>query len=208
MVSPSSEAAIILNKNNDVFIDTKDDMELNFCQPKTELKPFLELIDDEEVEFKVQTNKLVIDNKVKVHFDDPSVISTFSSEGPQDDIEYFVSFNLDENFINNFKKIRKIGNRFGKVYFTVSENVLYIETMDKTNTYSNGISFDLCKVKNQKDMSLCFDYNLIVNMMNVINGKYDNFEMKVAYLEEQDGGMIYCKEREDNEKYFIMSKKE
>ncbi|MFW6377419.1 MAG: hypothetical protein ACOCZ5_02285 [bacterium] len=202
MIAASSEVATILNVPNNIFVDVKDDVQLNFCNPKTELKPFVELIDDEEVTLKIHKNKVILDNNVKLHFDDPSVVSVFNSDGPQDNIEYFVSFDINDEFINKFNKIKKIGNRFGKIYLTVKDKVLYIETMDKTNTYSNGISFDICETDNN-DLTMCFDYQIFVHMMNVID---KNFKMKLSYIEEKEGGMIYT--FNDEEKYFLMSKVE
>jgi len=203
MISASSEAATILSIPNNIFSDIKEDIQLNFCNPKTELKPFIELIDDEEVMLKLHKNKVVVNNNLKLHFDDPSVISVFNSDGPLDDIEYFTEITINNNFINNFKKIKKIGNRFGKVYFTVSDNVLYIETMDKNNSFSNGISFEIGNV-DYKDLSMCFNYNILVNLFNVLGDEYNEFTLKLAYIEEKEGGMIYvC--RGDQERYFLMS---
>jgi hypothetical protein len=201
MIAASSEAATILNVPNNIFVDVKDEVQLNFCNPKTELKPFIELIDDEEVTLKIHKNKIVLDNSVKLHFDDPSVISVFNSDGPQDNIEFFVQFNINDEFINKFIKIKKVGNRFGKIYLTVKDKVLYIETMDKTITYSNGISFDICDT-DMHDLTMCFGYQTFVHMMNVIN---QSFDMKLAYIEEKEGGMIYTFNDEEN--YFLMSQK-
>lgn len=203
MISTTSDAVSILNVGNSIFTNVKDDVELNFCNPKTELKPYLDLIDDEEVEFKLHKNKIVLDKKVKIHFDDPSVVSTFGGNAPSDNIEYFVTLNVDEQFFNEFKKIKKIGNRFGKVYFTVTDNKLYLETMDKTNTYSNGISFELCDV-DTNDLSMCFDYNLFCNLMNVVDD--ENFKIKLTYMEEREGGMVYLYNLDESEQYFLMSK--
>jgi len=78
--------------------------------------------------------------------------------------------------------------------------------MDKTNAYSNGISFDICKVE-QSDITFCFDYNNFVNMVVCMNGDYESFKMKIAYIEESEGGLVYVL-KGDEEKYFLMSKVE
>lgn len=205
MVSMFSDCVTILNIDNNIFDGVNENIELNFCNPKSELKPYLQLIDDEEVDFKLFKNKIVLDNRIKIHFDDPSVVSTFVSKMPLDNIEYFVTLNIDEEFFNNFRKIKKIGNRFGKIYFSVLQNKLFLETTDKTNTYSNGVSLYLCEV-DSNDLTMCFNYNLFCNLINVIDD--ESFKMKLTYIEEKEGGMIYMYNINESEKYFLMTKTE
>lgn len=199
MKTSTSNAAVILNMENDVFIDPKDDITLNFSAPKTEIRPFIELIDEEQVSISLHKNRMLINNQLKIHFDDPSVISTLESDGPLNNIEYFIDIDMDDEFFNKFKKIKKIGNRFGKIYITVSKNELYIETTDKTNAFSNGMNFKICDIENE-DLSLCFDYVPFSNMMSVID-----FGFKAKLASVDDGGLIYMKKEDGSENYFLMS---
>ena len=60
MVSKCSDVATILNIPNNIFKEANQDIELNFCAPKNDLKPFLDLIDSDEVKFKLHEKKIVL----------------------------------------------------------------------------------------------------------------------------------------------------
>ena len=77
--------------------------------------------------------------------------------------------------------------------------------MDKTNVYSNGVSFDLEKNFEYEDIVLCFDFSVFVNLMTILK---DEFELKIAYVKEKEGGLIYVKNETLSEQYFLMSMSE
>lgn len=205
MKDPSAFSALILSVENDIFKDVKEDLSWNFTMPKSEIKPFLDLLDEEEVPLKINKKNIVLNNELKLYMDDPSIISVLDSQGPKN-LNYFVDLSIDDDFYEKYKKIKKIGNRFGKVYWTVKDNQLLLETTDKINTYSNGVNYNIDKV-DSSDLTLCFDYMNFVNMMSVIEDEYSNFKMKIAYIEESEGGVIYALNG-DKEQYFLMSQTE
>jgi hypothetical protein len=121
--------------------------------------------------------------------------------------EKFTALSIDDEFLTTFNKIKKIGNKFGKIYFNINNNTLEIETTDKTNKFSNGLNFTLQKVK-YENLSIIFDYQNLVNLFSILD--YDNFNytLDFVYLKEKKLGMIICTNNDDNnfENYYLMSK--
>lgn len=205
MRASSSEVAAILKMKNNIFYEVQDNISLNFTSPRTEVKPFLDLLDIPEAELKVNEKNVVINDQLRIQFKDPSVITALSPDAEDlwEDMDYFVDRPIDDSFLDSFGKIKKIGSRFGKIYLTVSNNKLYIESMDKTDPYSNGVSFFICDVS-IKDMELCFDYQVFIKLMNVVDK--EGFRISVTYLESPEPGGIVYVYREEEEKYFLVTK--
>ena len=91
------------------------------------------------------------------------------------------------------------------MYFGVENRVLYIETSDKTNRFSNGIKIELCDV-DYEDMVICLDYKNVVNIMSVMNGEETDFTTRFAYVKDQELGMIYFSNEDNSQKFYLMSK--
>ncbi|HRR48707.1 MAG TPA: hypothetical protein P5293_01835, partial [Bacteroidales bacterium] len=163
LMQNSKDAIVILDVPNDVFeLKKVVDFTLNFSEPSISVMPYLTLIEsDEEVDVRVFDEKITItsgNQKSNIFFCSPNVVTTFSASAPRDNVNYFVSFDLNKSFVIDFNKIKKIGMRFGKIYFTVINKVFAMETTDKLNPYSNTLKFDLLQNVKEDDLSLCFDY--------------------------------------------------
>jgi hypothetical protein len=213
MITSSSDGITILNVPNTILPDMKktDNIVMNFSEPSTNLLPYLNLIDDsEETVVNIHDEKItLIQNKQKsnMFFCSPTVVSIFTGDSLRSDIKYFKEYQIDSDFIDSFGKIKKIGSKFNKIYFGVSDNVLYIETSDKQNRFSNGLRVDICDVK-KDDMSMCFDFKNVVNLMTVLNGSSDDFTIHFAYVDEQELGMMFFSKEDDSELYYIMSRRD
>lgn len=208
MISNNRDCIVVLDIDNDVC-DVDDEYEFNFSEPNQQLIPFLNLIDDEEAVIDVHNEKIVVKNgrqRSNIHFCAEQMVSVFGSDAAREGIEYFLSMEIDDNFGEAFGKIKKIGSRYGNVYFNVDEGVFSIETADKTNRFSNGLKFELTRVSNVDDLSICFDYKNFINLMTVINGSAEEFTLNFSYVEEQEMGMLYAEKNGGNEKYYLMSK--
>ena len=201
MISKDRNVLLFLDMPNNLIEGLKDEMTMNFIEPNNKVKPYLDVIDDESVDIKVSDEKLVINKQLKLNFDDESVIDIFGKDNPINKIDFFHTAIIDSDFLMNFNKIQKIGRNFGKVYFSVVKNKMYIETTDKTNKFSNSLKFYLCDVKH-KDFTLCFKFKSLVNLMSLIDG---DFEIKYSYVEKNDLGLICFVKNDDTEKYFLMS---
>jgi len=207
----SEDAIVFLNVENDIMPITSkhDEVQFNFIDPHNTIKPYLSLIDSEQADVEIKKEKIILksDNqRSNIFFCSPIVVKVFNREDVKPGIEYFTELAIDDNFVNGFNKIKKIGSRFGKIYITIKDNTIYMETMDKTNRSSNGFSFNMGNIE-MPDLSMCFNYKNIINLMNVlaITG-IDDFHINLAYLEAQRLGMMYVTNTDNSEKYYLMSK--
>lgn len=210
MISSSSDAISILNVENGILpnISKNDNIVFNFSEPNASLVPYLNLIDDDEdTEIKIFEEKITLvqrNQKSNIFFCSPYVVSVFEADAPRSDIDYFTSIDIDEDFMTAFNKIKKIGSKFNKVYFGVDNNTLYIETSDKQNRFSNGLRIDLSECEFD-DMSICFDFKNITNAIGILG---NDFSMNIAYVKEQELGMLSISNEDETEKYYLMSKRD
>ncbi len=206
MIASDGNTIAILDVQNDV-IDVNDEVDFNFSDPSQGVIPFLNLFDNDMVNVRIYENRMTLTDgqqRSNIGFCSPLVVSLLGTESIKEDVDWFFNMEVDENFRNIFNKIRKIGARFGKVYFEVKDNVMNIDTSDKTNQYSNGLRFELDSCE-KENLVLSFDYKSMVNLMSVI-GDRDNFKFKLTYKEEQELGMLYTKLTDNSEKYCLLSK--
>jgi len=210
MITQHNDGIVLLDIPNDVITDIteNDELQFNFNEPNQYVMPFLNLIDEEFANLFVHENKITLTvgrQRTNLFFCAPSVVNVFSAGAPLSSIEYFLETPLTEDFLKIFKKIKKIANRFGRVYFNVEDNVFSIEATDKRNSVSNALKFDLQEIEKQ-DLTVCFDYNNFAKLMSLIEDDFEEFTMKLSYLEENELGMICMNKKEDTENYFLMSK--
>lgn len=210
MISQSNDCITILNLNNDIIsnVASHDEFEFNFLEPSKTVVPYLNLIDkDQTTNIKVSEEKIQIitaGQKSNLFFCSPKVVNLFSKAVPKADIDYFTTLNIDEVFIHNFDKIKKIAPMFEKVYFNVEDKVFSIETTDKQNNFSNGVRLDLATVEHT-NLSLCIDFRNISSLMNILG---EGFTAHFTYVQEQDMGLIFFEKSDGSEKYYLMSKKD
>jgi len=207
MISNDEVSISILNIDNDV-VDTDDEIEFNFSDPSINIVPFLNLFDSEEVATEIYENRIVLKDgrqKSTLNFCSPTIVNIFGAPSIRDDVDWFHEQEIDESFMESFRKIKKIGTRFQKIYFEVKNNELFIETSDKLNEFSNGLRFSFGELK-YDDLVLAFDYKDVVNVMAVIDENFENFSIKFAYKEEQDLGIMFIKSADDAEQYCLFSR--
>jgi hypothetical protein len=207
MLNANGTSISILNVENDV-LDTNEELTFNFSDPSSNVVPFIQLFDNEEV--KLSLTDLFMKLKdggqtTKVGFCAEAAVKRLGKDNIKN-VEWFFEMNIDNDVIKNFNKIKKIGSRFGKIYFVVEDNKLYIETADRTNSYSNGVKFKLADIE-MHDLALAYAYNDMVNFFHVIEMNIDkNFTIKVSYNEEQELGCVYAVSEHDEEKYALISR--
>jgi hypothetical protein len=211
MTTNTSDAIVMLNVDNNVIsgINENHEIQLNFVEPNNTLVPYINLLNDEdEVDISFHKEKITIKSqsfKSDVFFCDPSIVSVFNRPENREHKPIFV-IDIDDDFIEKFEMIKKIGARFGKIYFTVKDNILKMETTDKTILYSNNLSFDLGEFKH-KDFSFCFDYRNVVNTMSSIGSEYGDFKMGIIKAPDSDEtGMLTFINKDKSEKYYLLSK--
>jgi len=208
MISSASDVIAILKTENDVLPELKTDMSFSFADPAQNLLPYLNLIDEAETVIKVSEEKITLltgHQSSHVFFCSPQIVSVFGHTEPKASFPVFHQVKVDKSFNDTFEKIKKIGSKFGKVYFGVDKGSFYIETSDKTNKFSNSFRVDLSQVK-YSDVSICLDYKNIVNLMSIIES--DDFTMEFYYVKERGLGMVRTSNKSGSENYYLMSKKE
>ena len=211
MISDNRDCIVLLDVENNVIPELIDG-DFNFSEPSQQLKPFLNLIeegDDIDSNIEIFQEKVIItqgDLNVSVFFCDPIIVSTFGSDSAKKK-DSFLSMTINDEFMNIFSKIGKIGSRFGKVYFNVKDGKFSIETSDKTNVYSNGLEFDLNTEKDMSkdigDITLCFNYKNMVNLMSIVK---EGDTLNFSYIKDQEMGMLSAVSSNGNEKYYLMSR--
>ena len=207
MINGNGTSISILNVENNV-LDTDEELVFNFGDPSNNVIPFIALFDNDEVELSLTDLFMkMIDNEqiTKVGFCSDAAVKRLGTDDVKD-VEWFYEMAITQDLIDQFDKIKKIGSRFGKVYFAVDGNRLFLETADKTNRYSNGVKFKLADIE-MEDLSLAYVYNDVVNFFHVIEMNLDKgFTLKISYDDEQGLGCVYAFSEESQEKYALISR--
>lgn len=208
MTTQANNAIIILNMDNNVIPSLRADVTLNFQDPNKTLTPYLALInDDDTTDILIEPEKIILvtgNQKANVFFCSPMVVSTFERDRVRAGTAYFTEFDLTDDFMRQFAMIKKIGPGFGKIYFSVDDNKLIMETTDKTNMYAGGLKFELHDV-NEPSLSMCFDYRNFINVMSSIGEDYEAFKMALTFVRDAGLGMAYLSKDDGSEKYYLMS---
>jgi hypothetical protein len=208
MINGTGTSISILDVPNNV-LDTNEELSFNFGDPANNLIPFIALFDNDEVDLSLSEPLFMKfkdgSQRTKVAFCSDKAVKRLGTDDVKD-VEWFFEMKIDEDVIKKFDKIKKIGSRFGKIYFVVSNNKLFIETADKANQYSNGVKFKLADIE-QNDLSLAYVYNDVCNFFHCIEMNIDKeFTLKVSFDDEQGLGCVYAFSTEGNEKYALISR--
>lgn len=207
MINGNGTSISILDIENNV-LDTTEELVFNFGDPSNNLIPFIALFDTDEVELSLTDLFMKFRDGqqiTKVGFCSDAAVKRLGTDDVKD-VDWFYDMAIDQTLIDQFEKIKKIGSRFGKVYFTVDQNRLFLETADKTNRYSNGVKFKLADIE-MPDLSLAYVYNDMVNFFHCIEMNIEKgFTLKVSYDREQGLGCVYAFSEQSNEKYALISR--
>jgi len=208
MLSTNGTTISILNVENNV-LDTNEELVFNFSDPSNNVIPFVTLFDNESAQLsltdlfmKIQDGQQI----AKVGFCSDTAVKRLGSTDVQN-VDWFYEMEITNDIIRKFDKIKKIGSRFGKVYFSINDNELFLETSDKTNRYSNGVKFKLADGIEIHDISLSYIYTDMVNFFHCIEMNIDKgFKLKLAYDNEQGLGCVYTHSENNEEKYALISR--
>lgn len=206
MMSSDQNGVTMLAVPNTILPDLKEETDLYFADPNVQVKTYLDLFDEDEVHCEIHDNRMVLGSGKQesvIHFCSPDFVSTFGASEP--DIEYFYQLPLDVTVFSMFKKAQKIAAKFGKMYFSVEKNKFYMEAVDKTNRFSNGVRFELDRVKHS-DLESWYDFKYINAVLGIIGDNPGDFQANFAFLDEQNAGMIQFVNQAKSEKYFLMSR--
>lgn len=208
MRSQNNTVVICLNLPNDVVSDIAGEVELNFDEPNTKVKPYLNLIDSETVGGVLTDDKLTLKDgrhKTNLHFCMSSFVTTFTGAEPKAPSFYELDLNADA--CEYFEKIRKVAGKFEKVYFTVRDKKFIVETTDRTNRFANGISFELDAL-DHPNVDICFEFKNFNAVLQCLGEDMTDFTAKFTWLEAQDAGMVLFEKNDGSEKYYLLSRLE
>lgn len=202
----------ILDMPNNMIFEMKlgDELQLNFDDPQASVLPYLATLGDvEDALFDEKREKVVlkagkINTKISLAF--PQDNKIFLPDAPKSSITPFTTFDIDSDFMEAYSKMKKVASKFEKVYFTVEDGKLYLETTDKTNTASNGVRVDLFEVEGEDPKVICFPFKNVSNIISLAND--DQFTMSLTYVKDQQMGMMTVARKDSTENYYQFSLKE
>jgi len=213
----NGDVIVICKHPNDVIlgINPHEELTMNFTGCPVRFLPTLNAIAEDEVQIEIFEDKINIlsgqhgHRKAYLLYDDDSVVENFiMHREPLEAVEYFHSMKITDEFIKgDFDYIKKTGARFQKVYFSVVDGTLYIQSTDNTNLYADGNIIPITELPGVQDMMVCYDLNHITAMMQIVEDEPEKeYIMNFAWMPEQDRGMIYTHSEDLTERYFLLSR--
>jgi len=211
----SSNAIVILKDENRIIsgIRPTDTWDMSFSDPSKNVKTFFDLIipdENDEALIQMRNEKIIVKSgsqKTSLFFCSPHLITSFDGEGPRVDGDTVFEADITQDFIDTFNLIKKVAGGFGKIYFSVDDGRVSIESTDKTNAFSNGLKMDIGS-SDHDDVDICFDFKTFNNVMALINVDATEFKFRLGYIQDSSGGMSSFIKSDDTEKYFVLSKRE
>ena len=207
MISASRDAVIMHSMPNDVIeMKEKDDVVLNFSEPNVNIKSYIDLIDEDTADLIIHDSKIKVvskDQKMTFHFCSPDFVTSYKGEAPTID-SFFYENTITDELMAKFDKIKKIAGKFGKIYFSILGNELFLEATDKTNSFANSMKYSLGRVKH-KDISLCFDFKNVNAFLTLVSKRHTDFKIKLHVTDNEEGGMLYFEGNDGSEKYYFVS---
>lgn len=210
-----SDSVVILEGPNNIISGIKktDTWVLNFSDPSKNVRSYFDLIipdENDEANIEMKDEKIIIKSdgqKTSIFFCSDHIISGFDGDGPKvagDDV--FIT-NMSRSFMDVFNLIKKIASGFGKVYFTVDNGELSIESTDKTNSFANGMKMVIGESL-YMDISLCFDYKTLNNVISLIGSDFEEFSIRIGYSPARNAGLISIIKNDKSERYYVLSTRE
>ncbi|MFW6007932.1 MAG: hypothetical protein ACOCP8_01595 [archaeon] len=214
-ISSDNNSIVFLNLPDDILENENgEEFQLNFSDISTNVKPYLDLIKDEVVDVKFNDDFIIIEDsekkKMKLFFCSLEFTNYFSRKDKTKQYTPFYETNLTNDLLTKISEIRKIAQRFGKIYLVTKNGKIYLEATDKTNNYCNDLSIEIDDINTDKEISLYFDFKNLQYILSTIKYESDeveNFKLKCVYHEEHQAGMMFF-ENNEKEKYVITSKNE
>lgn len=201
MISEDSSAVLMLNVDNDI-ITQADYIDLYFSNVSKNIKPYVDLFSSEEVDLEVKENfvKLKDEEQVsKLHFCSPGTVRSFDGERPSDEL-----FSFEKDLVDIFplfQKIKKVANRFNKLYILGEDGKLSFEATDKQIPTSNSVKIDIGN--SEKDIDVKFNFKYINSLLSMIEP--EDYKFKFGFIEEREVGVILFENTDQSESYFITS---
>ena len=211
MKTETNNVIIFLNYDkNDVIYPINDEISLNFSDPSKNVRPYLDLIADDDTSIfpiNISDEKIMIKSdsaKCNLHHCREDAVTTILMEkDPSSTLKPFLELPLNTEVVETFNKIKKIAQRFDKIYFTVKNNEFFVESTDKSVNMCNTINLKLCDLE-MNDVTLLFDFKSFRSILSIINGNHDDFTAKFNLI-KGTAGMILFENSDCSERYYMLS---
>jgi hypothetical protein len=216
MISRSRLVVIKHNLINNIIggLSENDELTLQFTDPQRRIIPQLKAltsIDIEEAEIGLSDDKLRLDagqwGHGSITFDEDEAVMNYVMRRNPRELPYFHSIIVTPEMHFGFNPVKMIAPTYGKIYFTVESEELFLDTGDKTSPASDSYRLPLATFVKQKDVTICFDFNNFAAIMSVMAAEdQKQYQMYFAWSEEDERGMILVQTSEEDEKYFLFSR--
>lgn len=209
-----SNSLLILSGENDIITDISgtDEWEMNFQDAVKNVKSYLSILlpdDNGLADITMRDEKIILksgNQKTNCFFCADNIPTTFDREGPRQEGDDVVDFEIDAEFVTAYNTIKKVAGSFGKVYFGVEDYHFFIEAGDRTSPHTNNMKISLQEV-GHPDMFVCFDFKSLNDVMTLINGDAYDFRFRLGYLPQRNSGLVSFK-KGTSEVYYLLSLRE
>lgn len=205
MTTPDNNIVVVIEKPNEEVSPDDKSLELTFMDPVQNVKPFVSLFDEEFLTLKTTSSKVTLSTgsqKTTIQQCDPQFVTTFTADITEG-LDYIFTLDINDEVFTNLQKISKIGSRFENLYVTVEDKKLYVETTDKTNSHSNGVSVLLGDI-DFDNFEVKFGVKNYTALINLIKNSLLDYQLKVVYSKEHEMGMLVVESTNGYEKYFML----
>ncbi len=216
VIATTRDIVIKHNMENNFIggLGSNDELTLSFMDPHLRIMPQLKALEGleiEEAEIEISDERLKILTGQwgggTIHFCDDAVLANNIMRRNPRELNYFHSIVVTPEMHYGFKPIKAIAPTYGKIYFTVENSNLYLETGDKTNVYTDNYKLPLANDVGVDDLTVCFDFSNFNSMMNVMAAEENKkYNINFAWENEDERGMMYIHTDETDENYYLFSR--
>lgn len=215
LISERKDVVSVLSKDNNIFSqygkNEKTEFVLNWKEPSQNLIPYLKIFsEDELVDCQIKDQDIILKQgkiKTKINQSIEDVKQILKKKWDLQKFNFFYEFELTDEFKEDFSVIKRLAASFEKIYFTVENNKLFLETFDSSNTFSNKLSIAQKDV-NSEDLFLCFDFRAFLCLMDVLKTEEKKYTFKMNYDKNYKAGMLFVFSDDNDEIYTLTSKRE
>ena len=209
-----NDGLVLLRGQNDIIsgINDTDEIEMCFSDVLRSVKTYFSLItpdDNGEVDIIVSDEKITLvsdKERADIYFCVPNIVDSYSKSDPGIKGTVVYESGVNDEFMDIYSSIKKVGASFGKIYLTIEDGMFYIECTDKMNPASNGIKALIGNSKYDSNISVCFSFKSFNNMIELIKQNYLDFVFSIDYIENNKACKISMICDVDHiEKYFILN---
>lgn len=195
---------VFINKNNNIISEAKDTIKLNLQNPKGTLLRFVETIKENEVDFSFNEQNIKIKSgpkQMKLLLCHDTKVNTF--ERKMKEVDFNGEIEIDEEMMNIFFDIKKIGYIFNKIFLIGKDGKLFIETSNRNYTdLTDNYKIEIGNT--DKEFVMMFETKTFSNMLTCLDND-KKYVFRYFFHEERNGGIMDIVDNDNSERYTIVS---